>query len=269
MLQTAEGAQGNQNRNPFNSKPKYQQQTCLILSQISKKEFIDQAKKSSYFNPASVEFMKRIIESSGIGDESYLPRSVFSPEDKIHLSLSIPLSPYDNAETAFKSNLRPGRAKILRNGREEAAIVMFSAVDDLIAATGIRPREIKILVVNCGVLNTTPSLSAMLVNRYKLREDVQSFNLGGMGCAAGTAAVDLAKDLLLAHPGSLALVVSTEIVSATWYGGNELDMLISNCFFRMGGAALLLSSRRNDWWRSKYKLDQVNLYMGILNLRSS
>jgi 3-ketoacyl-CoA synthase len=104
---------------------------------------------------------------------------------------------------------QPGHKITLKDGREEAAMVMFGAVDDLLAATKIRPKDINILIVNCGILNTTPSLSSMVINHYKLRHDINSFNLGGMGCAAGIIAIDLAKDLLNAYPHSYALVVST------------------------------------------------------------
>lgn len=134
---------------------------------------------------------------------------------------------------------------------------MSGAVDDLLAVTGIRTSDIRILIVNCGVLNTTPSLSAMLVNRYRLSHRIQSYNLGGMGCAAGVTAVDLATDLLAAYPASYALVVSTEVIRFTWYAGSDLDMLLPNCFLRMGAAAVLLSNRRRDRWRSKYELKQV------------
>jgi predicted naringenin-chalcone synthase len=42
---------------------------------------------------------------------------------------------------------------------------------------------------------------------------------GGMGCSAGVIALGLAQDLLQAHPGSLALVVSHEnICNATYTG---------------------------------------------------
>ncbi|XP_042051405.1 3-ketoacyl-CoA synthase 6-like, partial [Salvia splendens] len=75
--------------------------------------------------------------------------------------------------------------------------------------------------------------------------------------AAGITAVDLADDLLKAYPSSYALIVSTEVVSFTWYGGNELDMLLPNCFFRMGAAAVLLSNNRLERWRSKYQLNHV------------
>ncbi|XP_034920567.1 3-ketoacyl-CoA synthase 15 [Populus alba] len=196
---------------------------------ISKDEFIELAKKSGKFNGAAIEFQRRALKNSGIGDETYMPRIVFQPGHRI----------------------------TLKDGREEAATVMFGAVDDLLAATKIRPKDIKILIVNCGILNTTPSLSSMVINHYKLRHDIQNFNLGGMGCAAGIIAIDLAKDLLNAYPGCYALVVSTEAVSYTWYSGNDMDMLLPNCFFRLGAAAMLLSSCRLDRWRSKYELKQL------------
>ncbi|KAF9616765.1 hypothetical protein IFM89_032318 [Coptis chinensis] len=201
----------------------------LITVLVSKEKFIELAKASGNFSDSALSFQYHVLKNSGIGEETYLPRSVFMPGHKI----------------------------TLKDGREEAAMVMFGAVDDLLAATGVRAKDIKILVVNCGILNTTPSLSAMVVNHYKLRHDIHSFNLGGMGCSAGTVAIDLARDLLNAHPGSYALVVSTEVVSFTWYTGNDKDMLLPNCFFRMGAAAMFLSNCRLDRWRSKYELKQL------------
>ncbi|KAK9282196.1 hypothetical protein L1049_005108 [Liquidambar formosana] len=196
---------------------------------VSKEKFIELARKSGNFDNAAIEFQQRVLKNSGIGDETYLPKSIF----------------------------RPGHKITLKDGREEAAMVMFGAIDDLLAATKIQPKDIRILIVNCGILNTTPSLSAMVINHFKFRHNIHSFNLGGMGCAAGIIAIDLARDLLSAYPGSYALVVSTEVVSYTWYSGKEVDMLLPNCFFRMGAAAMLLSSCRLDRWRSKYELKQL------------
>ncbi|KAL1199847.1 3-ketoacyl-CoA synthase 15 [Cardamine amara subsp. amara] len=196
---------------------------------ITKRDFIELAMKSGNFNETSMELQRKVLHQSGIGEESYMPRVVFKPGHKVNL----------------------------RDGREEAAMVIFGAIDQLLAATKINVKHIKILVLNCGVLNTTPSLSAMVINHYKLRHNTESYNLGGMGCGAGIIAIDLAKDLLNAHQGSYALVVSTEIVSFTWYSGNDVTMIPPNCFFRMGAAAVMLSSRRIDRWRSKYQLMQL------------
>ncbi|KAL4614161.1 hypothetical protein ACB092_07G034200 [Castanea dentata] len=196
---------------------------------ISKEEFIELARKSGSFNDAAIEFQQRALKNSGIGNETYLPRVIFSPNQKI----------------------------TLKDGREEVGEIMFGAIKDLFAATKIKPKDIRILVVNSGLLNTTPSLSSMVVNHFKFNHNIHSFNLGGMGCAAGIIAIDLAKDLLLAYPGAYALVVSAEAVTYSWYKGNEPDMLLPNCFFRMGASAMLLSSFRLDRWRSKYELKQL------------
>ncbi|KAL6346736.1 hypothetical protein AAG906_002852 [Vitis piasezkii] len=59
-----------------------------------------------------------------------------------------------------------------------------------------------------SLFNPTPSLSAMIVNKYKLRGNIRSFNLGGMGCSAGVIAVDLAKDMLQVHRNTYAVVVT-------------------------------------------------------------
>ncbi|XP_062103544.1 3-ketoacyl-CoA synthase 15 [Humulus lupulus] len=196
---------------------------------ISRVEFIELARKSGNFTEASIDSQWRVLKKCGIGDETYMPRIVFQPDYKITLN----------------------------DGREEAALVMFGAINELFAKTKIRPKDIGILVVNCGVLNTTPSLSSMVINHFKLRNNVQSFNIGGMGCSAGIIAIDMAKDLMKAYPGSYALVVSTEVVSFTWYKGNHIDKLLPNCFCRMGAAAMLLSSSRRHRWQAKYELHQL------------
>ncbi|XP_020251254.1 3-ketoacyl-CoA synthase 4-like, partial [Asparagus officinalis] len=103
----------------------------------------------------------------------------------------------------------------------------------------------------------TPSLAAMVVNKYKMRSDIRSFNLGGMGCSAGLISIDLAVAQLHAHKNSMALVVTTEIVTEHWYTGNNRSMLLANCLFRMGGAAILLSNKPSDSGRAKYELVHV------------
>ncbi|PKA64553.1 3-ketoacyl-CoA synthase 11 [Apostasia shenzhenica] len=50
------------------------------------------------------------------------------------------------------------------------------------------------------------------------------------------------------------MVVSMENITLNWYFGNSRSMLVSNCLFRMGGAAILLSNKRSDRRRSKYQL---------------
>ena len=56
------------------------------------------------------------------------------------------------------------------------------------------------------------------------------------------------------EPNCYALVVSTENITLGWYVGNDRSMLLTNCLFRVGGAAILLSNRSSDRSSSKYQL---------------
>ncbi len=60
--------------------------------------------------------------------------------------------------------------------------------------------QVDILIVNCSLFNPTPSLSAMIVNHFKMKSNVVSYNLSGMGCSAGVIAISLAKELLQVRP---------------------------------------------------------------------
>ncbi|KAH9764711.1 3-ketoacyl-CoA synthase [Citrus sinensis] len=149
---------------------------------------------------------------------------------------------------------KPADKKNMAEARKETESVIIGAIDELLAKTGVKPRDIGILVVNSSLFNPMPSLSAMVVNHYKLRGNILSYNFGGVGCSAGLISIDLAKQLLQLPPNSCALVVSTENITMNWYAGNDRSMLLTNCLFRLGGAAILLSNRSSDRRRSKYEL---------------
>ncbi|CAL0321106.1 unnamed protein product [Lupinus luteus] len=192
----------------------------------SREIFMDRSRLTGTFSDENLAFQKKILERSGLGQKTYLPPSI----------LRVPPNPN------------------MAEARKEAEEVMFGAIDQLLAKTGVKAKDIGILVVNCSLFNPTPSLSAMIVNHYKLRGNIQSYNLGGMGCSAGLLSIDLAKQLLQVHPNSYALVVSMENITLNWYFGNNRSMLVSNCLFRMGGAAILLSNKSSDRRRAKYQL---------------
>ncbi len=56
--------------------------------------------------------------------------------------------------------------------------------------------QVDIVIVNCSLFNPTPSLSAMIVHHFKMRPNVITYNLSGMGCSAGIISIGLAKELL-------------------------------------------------------------------------
>lgn len=130
----------------------------------------------------------------------------------------------------------------------------LSYTQDVLTKTGVKPKDIDILIINCSLFSPTPSLCAMVAHHFKMRSDVLSYNLSGMGCSAGLVSIDLAKRLLESRPRSRALVVSTENLTQAFYHGNDRAFLLQNTLFRCGGAAMLLSNRVPDGLKAKYKL---------------
>ncbi|KAM3269542.1 3-ketoacyl-CoA synthase 6 [Capsicum chacoense] len=200
-----------------------------ITCRIPFASFMEHAHLILSNEPKSVRFQMKILERSGLSEETALPPAMHY----------IPPTP------------------TMDLAREEAELVIFSAMDSLLAKTGLKPKDIDVLVVNCSLFSPTPSLSAMVINKYKLRSNIKSFNLSGMGCSAGVISIDLARDILQQYPNSNAVVISTEILTPNGYLGKERSMLLTNCLFRMGGAAILLSNRKSDHRRAKYRLSHI------------
>ncbi|MCO5596560.1 hypothetical protein L7F22_050625 [Adiantum nelumboides] len=135
-------------------------------------------------------------------------------------------------------------------------LMMFGALDELLLKTGLSPDRIDFLIVNVSMFYPAPSLSSHLVHHYKMRDDVKTFNISGIGCAAGMVAVDLAKDILRVHKNKYVVIVGTENITLNWYYGNDKSMLVPNCLFRCGSYALLMSNKSEDRHRSKFELVQ-------------
>ncbi|KAL9321484.1 hypothetical protein ACSQ67_013323 [Phaseolus vulgaris] len=145
----------------------------------------------------------------------------------------------------------------MKLAQEEVELVLFRIVKDLLSKHKVNPKRIDILVSNCSLFCPTPSIASMIINKFGFRSNIKSVNLSGMGCSAGLLSINLAKDLLKVHNNSLALVLSMEAVAPNGYRGNDKSMLIANVLFRMGGAAILLSSRKQDKSVAKYKLQHL------------
>jgi 3-ketoacyl-CoA synthase len=84
----------------------------------------------------------------------------------------------------------------MKLARAEAELVMFESVQNALAECRIAPKDIDCVIVNCSLFNPTPSLCAMLVNHFKMRSDIISYNLSGMGCSAGVISIALAREIL-------------------------------------------------------------------------
>ncbi|KAM0862720.1 hypothetical protein ACQ4PT_045085 [Festuca glaucescens] len=194
---------------------------------VSMASFTENLRCMPYLDDGAFRFIIRMLQRSGLGDQTYLHPSLHHIPPRCCLSSSC----------------------------DEAEQVIFAAMDDLFAKTSITPGDVDILVTNCSAFNPTPSLADIIVNRYNLRDDVRSVHVSGMGCSAGVIALEVARNLLQAAPrGARALVVSTETTSLINYTGKNWAMLLPAALFRMGAAAVLLSTTRSE---SRFRLTHI------------
>ena len=78
----------------------------------------------------------------------------------------------------------------------------------------LRPAtQVDIVIVSCSCFAPTPSMAAMLVNRFKMRRDVLTYNLSGMGCSSSLICVDMAKHLLKVRPAARCLCASACLIA--------------------------------------------------------
>jgi 3-ketoacyl-CoA synthase len=76
-------------------------------------------------------------------------------------------------------------------------------------------------------------------------------------------AVGLIRDLLQARPNAIALFVPAEITTYAFYPGCRKQYMVANCIFRMGGAAIMLTNKRQYSRTAKYQLQyNVRVHTG-------
>ncbi|WVY92700.1 hypothetical protein V8G54_031788 [Vigna mungo] len=177
-----------------------------------------------------LRFLLNTIVSSGIGENTYCPRTILQGREE---------------------------SPSLKDTYEEIDEIMFDTLDNLFKKTAISPSQIDILVVNMSLFSPAPSLTARIINRYKMRENVKAFNLAGMGCSASVIAIDVVQQLFKIHKNSVGIVVSFQDLGAHWYCGSDMKMMFSNCLFRSGGCSVMFTNKRSLKGRSILKLKHI------------
>lgn len=173
------------------------------------------------------KFLLKAIVGSGIGEETYAPKMVFEGNEE-----------------------NPSHQDAIMEMEE----FFEDSIGKLFQRTGIRPDTIDVLVVNVSMLTCMPSLSGRIVNRYKMREDIKTYSLSGMGCSASLISINLVQSVFKSKKNQVALVVTSECLTPNWYTGNDRSMILSNCLFRTGGCAMILTNKPSLVHKSMFKL---------------
>lgn len=183
--------------------------------------------RNKYLGLKEYRFLLKAVVSSGIGEETYAPRNIIMGQEE-----------------------NPS----IQDALQEMEEFFCDTLDQLFAKTGVSPKEIDILVVNVSMLSALPSLSARIINRYKMREDIKVYNLTGMGCSASVISIDIVQSVFKSTKKAFALVVTSESLAPNWYVGTHRSMILANCLFRSGGCSILLTNNHKLRHRSMLEL---------------
>jgi alkylresorcinol/alkylpyrone synthase len=116
------------------------------------------------------------------------------------------------------------------------------AVESSLEQAGVAADEIDHIYFVSTTGLATPSLDALLAERFGMRPTVRRSPLFGLGCAAGAGALSRAADVLTARPGDHALVVSAEICSLVFSKEAKTPTdLIGVALFGDGAAAAVVA----------------------------
>lgn len=119
------------------------------------------------------------------------------------------------------------------------------AVTDALAAAGLAPSDVDVIMSVSVTGVAAPSLDARLVPRLGLRPDVRRLPIFGLGCVAGAAGIARLHDVLRGSPDGVAVLVAVELCSLTLQKDDTSTAnLVASGLFGDGAAAVVLVGER-------------------------
>jgi alkylresorcinol/alkylpyrone synthase len=128
---------------------------------------------------------------------------------------------------------------------EAATALGERALGAALAASGIAPDELDLLIVTSVTGVAVPSLDALLMPRLGLRSDVKRLPVFGLGCVAGAAGLARLHDYLLGWPRHTAALLAVELCSLSLPRSSVTTAdLVASALFGDGAVALVATGTR-------------------------
>lgn len=128
--------------------------------------------------------------------------------------------------------------------QEHAVCLGRRVAAECLAKAGMAPSDIDMIITVSCTGFMIPSLDAHLINLMGFRSNVRRLPVTELGCAAGAMALARAWEFLRAFPEGSVLIVSVELPTLTFQGGDISQAnLISSVLFGDGAAAAVVTGR--------------------------
>jgi len=125
---------------------------------------------------------------------------------------------------------------------EHALRLGVSAASRALEAAGVAPANVDHVVFVSTTGLATPSLDARISLALGCRPECRRTPVWGLGCAGGAAGLARSRDLALADPGAVVLLVAVELCSLTFrHADRDKRNLIATSLFSDGAAAAVVA----------------------------
>ncbi|OBB60643.1 stilbene synthase [Mycobacterium sp. 852013-51886_SCH5428379] len=183
------------------------------------------------------ELTAKVSELCGLDTEEHaMAHRLHAKAGVDHRHTALPLADYADMRTLDRANDRY---------LDAALDLADSALRRALAATGLAPAQLDLLIVTSVTGVTVPSLDARLIPRLGLRPDIKRLPIFGLGCVAGAAGLARLHDYLLAWPDHHAALVAVELCSLSWPTTDltTADLVVTG-LFGDGAAAVVATGAR-------------------------
>jgi predicted naringenin-chalcone synthase len=128
-----------------------------------------------------------------------------------------------------------------RRYRHHAVRLGVKLLRETLAAAGIKPSELDILITTSCTGFMIPSIDAHMANELGMRPDLIRLPVTQMGCAAGASALMYAAEMLKSRPGGVAAIVTVELPTNTVQLHDfSADNIVSSALFADGLACTII-----------------------------
>lgn len=115
------------------------------------------------------------------------------------------------------------------------------AAEAALEKAGVSPQEVDAVVFVTVTGLATPSIDARVANRLGFPRNVHRLPVFGLGCVAGASGLARCADLMAAHPGGVAVLLSVELCSLTFQAGDRsMANIVATGLFGDGACAVVL-----------------------------
>lgn len=126
--------------------------------------------------------------------------------------------------------------------RREAPLLSAAAASDALARAGLSPADVTHVVTASCTGFFAPGPDFLLVKELGIPANAERYNIGFMGCAAAFPALRAATRIADAEPGSVILVVCTELCSLHIRSSNDPEQIVASAVFGDGSGAAIVAS---------------------------